>query len=93
MNCNKCQVCDEAWDALPVQVQEACEPDHAGDLAHAIGLLRRKAAFFDWLARHEHVWLDKRLTVFDDAGRDLFYHAPTLAEAVTAALAAESEGK
>ncbi len=57
----KAALFDEAWDALPVHVQEACEPDHAGDLLHAIGLLRRKAALFDALEKLQQaeIYIDK----------------------------------
>ena len=29
----------DAWDALPCVITDACEPDHAGDLVHAIKVL------------------------------------------------------
>jgi hypothetical protein len=46
----KAAIYDEAWQALPAWVTDACEPDHCGDLPYAIGLLAEKARLWDALA-------------------------------------------
>lgn len=65
---------------------------HEGDavvFTEEIVALRAKVALFDVLAAREHVWQDRRLTVFNAAGQDLIYHAPTLAEAIEKAMEAK----